>query len=984
MERYIQDDCNFGERLRKPSSADIADVKIPLSNMNSVASSDSESSELEMEFDSILHTIKTQRQKNGRSTRPLNVSVPPAPSTSPVPSSPLSSLSLSLPSLPLEIYQPNHQSSDSHSHSPTHPFSDQIHNQKWWDQMQMSLEAAAAQEANIDDESFSSISSSVSSSDSSATSSTSSLPGLFPIPSNYNSIVPPNVRAPNSRVKRHSWIEVKDKLSKSLEQMIPPDQLSMANLSDRVSDDLNVNPSSQVAASDTNSNAISSSEIPISSSSDLDLDWWQSLKQSLNKTSESSPQKTDNSPVSNSSASSQRRSSITAIETKSSKPVETDKALVENTGKCREADTDLDHSNNNNDNDDDNDDDIGPNESSSSQMSWWTELTQSLVAESDSEPNSSAFSSDSASNSDNVSVDRSVPIAKSETSNDGLFKKPSGVFIKPSSRRISSKEGANVKSATVKDSFDKTNQDHRRYEKNNNNNNNSKSGSLTYGGTSSSTASIDNASSINTSTIAGSNVGVSVVVGGGGGNTSIGSTSNSIAMIAAHPSKRGVLRFDNGVYKGDIIVTPDGYSLAHGYGTFTSSNGELYIGQWKMGKRDGRGMKLWEDGREYIGQWKVNRRSGYGMISWTNRDIYIGEIQYGFQQGQGMLKCANGEQYTGEWNVNERHGYGVMRFLNGDSFTGQWQHNKKHGHGFYRFADGKYVEGEWEENKFQPKSIPRKEDSKDSSSPKGKERSPHLSPSPSSSIISIDDSIKSKLVKNTTHHKHHRRHRHHHHHHQESSKEELSSDSSYPNANIPSATNSTVISTPSRSLSSSSLYDSSSTTTLTPIASVGTTETELKESFDKHKAVNEVFLSEKKTMDTDYVKNNLKKVQEDDNEPEENSSRKENSGAKRSIARMAKHASFKGIFVGDSQLSSKDEVITSIHSPKMLSKHKKKDQLYHSIDSGLASNISAGKLQGSPVQQRTSTTSTPPEKSMSPRSNSFKSRLSWLNFKSSS
>jgi hypothetical protein len=92
------------------------------------------------------------------------------------------------------------------------------------------------------------------------------------------------------------------------------------------------------------------------------------------------------------------------------------------------------------------------------------------------------------------------------------------------------------------------------------------------------------------------------------------------------PTKKGVLRFDNGVYKGDIIVTPDSYSLAHGiyillhmrnnlilrlgYGTFTSSAGEIFIGQWKMGKRDGKGVKTWEDGREYIGEWSSNRRTG--------------------------------------------------------------------------------------------------------------------------------------------------------------------------------------------------------------------------------------------------------------------------------------------------------------------------------------------------------------------------------------
>mmetsp|Transcript_6559 Transcript_6559/g.9105 ORF Transcript_6559/g.9105 Transcript_6559/m.9105 type:complete len:735 (-) Transcript_6559:592-2796(-) len=172
------------------------------------------------------------------------------------------------------------------------------------------------------------------------------------------------------------------------------------------------------------------------------------------------------------------------------------------------------------------------------------------------------------------------------------------------------------------------------------------------------------------------------------------------AMEGSMAAKKGILRFDNGVYRGDIIVSADGYSLAHGYGSFTTSaDGEMYIGQWRMGKRDGKGIKVWADGREYVGQWSNNRRSGHGIITWPNGDTYIGEIQFGFQQGHGVMK-SNGEKYVGEWNVNERHGFGVMHFKNGDTYSGEWAHNKKHGHGTYKFFDSQVVEGEWENNKF--------------------------------------------------------------------------------------------------------------------------------------------------------------------------------------------------------------------------------------------------------------------------------------------
>eukprot|EP01117_Protostelium_nocturnum_P012946 TRINITY_DN4799_c0_g1_i2.p1 TRINITY_DN4799_c0_g1~~TRINITY_DN4799_c0_g1_i2.p1 ORF type:complete len:391 (+),score=153.44 TRINITY_DN4799_c0_g1_i2:165-1337(+) len=180
------------------------------------------------------------------------------------------------------------------------------------------------------------------------------------------------------------------------------------------------------------------------------------------------------------------------------------------------------------------------------------------------------------------------------------------------------------------------------------------------------------------------------------------------------PTKRGVLKFDNGVYRGDIVVTPDSYSLAHGNGTYISG-GETYIGQWKMGKRDGKGIKIWDDGREYSGEWSSNRRSGNGILTWKNGDVYIGEMTMGFQQGWGMLK-SNGEKYVGEWNVNERHGYGSMHFKNGDLYSGEWQHNKKHGRGIYRFSDGKSVEGEWVGGVFKTQGRAKKTEEENTTS----------------------------------------------------------------------------------------------------------------------------------------------------------------------------------------------------------------------------------------------------------------------------
>eukprot|EP01119_Soliformovum_irregulare_P006340 TRINITY_DN1825_c0_g1_i1.p1 TRINITY_DN1825_c0_g1~~TRINITY_DN1825_c0_g1_i1.p1 ORF type:complete len:686 (-),score=200.99 TRINITY_DN1825_c0_g1_i1:262-2319(-) len=214
------------------------------------------------------------------------------------------------------------------------------------------------------------------------------------------------------------------------------------------------------------------------------------------------------------------------------------------------------------------------------------------------------------------------------------------------------------------------------------------------------------------------------------------SSKDPMETLTASGSKshhRGVLKFDNGTYRGDTESTGEGYNTAQGWGTFQTDGGEFYVGQWSQGKREGMGIKLWEDGRQYVGQWESNRRTGNGIIAWPNGDKYIGDIQFGFQQGHGMFKSADGEKYIGEWNVNERHGYGVMTFKNGDTYSGEWLHNKKDGMGIYRFADGKYVEGQWADNAFVKE---KRKSSRTNKNPKG--------PSDNLDSADMDKDVKNK------------------------------------------------------------------------------------------------------------------------------------------------------------------------------------------------------------------------------------------------
>ncbi len=75
----------------------------------------------------------------------------------------------------------------------------------------------------------------------------------------------------------------------------------------------------------------------------------------------------------------------------------------------------------------------------------------------------------------------------------------------------------------------------------------------------------------------------------------------------------------------------------------------------------------------YKGECKNGFAHGSGEAS--GRDHYIGEFKKGWPQGKGIYEWANGDQYDGSWKKGKRHGYGkFISIINEQDsiMEGQW------------------------------------------------------------------------------------------------------------------------------------------------------------------------------------------------------------------------------------------------------------------------------------------------------------------------
>ena len=129
-----------------------------------------------------------------------------------------------------------------------------------------------------------------------------------------------------------------------------------------------------------------------------------------------------------------------------------------------------------------------------------------------------------------------------------------------------------------------------------------------------------------------------------------------------------------------------------------------YIGDWKNGKKNGKGKLMIGKNSYYEGDFVNGEINGKGKRVFANGSEYEGDFVLGEFCGEGKYSDkTTGEVYVGHWDSNKRNGEGVLTFADGTTYEGSFVNHKRNGFGKYTSSSGDCYEGQWVDNKIEGK-----------------------------------------------------------------------------------------------------------------------------------------------------------------------------------------------------------------------------------------------------------------------------------------
>lgn len=121
--------------------------------------------------------------------------------------------------------------------------------------------------------------------------------------------------------------------------------------------------------------------------------------------------------------------------------------------------------------------------------------------------------------------------------------------------------------------------------------------------------------------------------------------------------------------------------LLQGHVVSEAGNGNHFEGDYKDGKRTGKGVFVWVNGDRYEGDFLDAARTGKGVYVWANGDRYEGDFLAGARTGKGVYSWASGNHYVGDFVASVRTGQGVFTWADKSIYEGGWRDNLRQGYG---------------------------------------------------------------------------------------------------------------------------------------------------------------------------------------------------------------------------------------------------------------------------------------------------------------
>ena len=134
-------------------------------------------------------------------------------------------------------------------------------------------------------------------------------------------------------------------------------------------------------------------------------------------------------------------------------------------------------------------------------------------------------------------------------------------------------------------------------------------------------------------------------------------------------------------------------------GNYTSTDGAIYVGEFRAGKYNGNGSATWPNGDRYVGEFLNDKFHGQGVYTGEKSFVYVGEFREGKFNGLGTYTSSSGMKYVGEWRDDEKHGQGTYTWPSGRVYIGQFREDERDGQGSETMPDGTKYVGEFRESK---------------------------------------------------------------------------------------------------------------------------------------------------------------------------------------------------------------------------------------------------------------------------------------------